>query len=219
MPSDIYRHEQIPSRTTVDARLTLFTDAYTLTIINTCRNNDLDLLFIRNVSGTTAIRTFIPDNLTGTATIRTGLHVLNRTEQWTAGVYTIWPFPLHFGQVSGEVPGFAPVPWQVAHSSFRFISISFSQPKIASSKVMRTLVRTLAPCIGPFRPAAAASAAAEQIAENIAENIAHISATEIEAAKSARSACASVKGRMTKLIILSVASPDHSKLHTPQKPP
>ena len=81
MPSDIDRHEQIPSRTTVDARLTLFTDAYTLTIINTCRNNDLDLLFIRNVSGTTAIRTFIPDNLTGTATIRTGLHVLNRTEQ------------------------------------------------------------------------------------------------------------------------------------------
>ena len=42
---------------------------------------------------------------------------------------TTLPFPPHFVQVSGEVPGFAPVPPQVVHSSFSTISISFSQPK------------------------------------------------------------------------------------------
>ena len=43
-------------------------------------------------------------------------------------------------QVSGLVPGFAPVPRQVLHSSFKVSSISFSTPKTASSKVILTLV-------------------------------------------------------------------------------
>ena len=64
-------------------------------------------------------------------------------------VNTTFPLPPHFGQVSGVVPGFAPVPWQVWHSSFNTISISFSHPKIASSNVMRTLVLKLEPFIGP----------------------------------------------------------------------
>ena len=148
----------------------------------------LNLLFVRNISGSTAVRTFFLDDLTGTADSpdRSARSEPYRTE--TAGYNTTCPLPPHFGQVSGEVPGFAPVPWQVVHSSFRFSSISFSQPKIASSKVMRTLVRRLAPCIGPVAPPLLLSAAAKEIAENIAENIAHIRAAEIKAAEAACSA-------------------------------
>ena len=39
--------------------------------------------------------------------------------------------------------------WQVVHSSLRVISISFSQPKAASSKLMRTAARRFAPFMGP----------------------------------------------------------------------
>ena len=58
----------------------------------------------------------------------------------------------------------------------------------------------------PHRPIACASAAsssAEQITEDVAENIAHIRAAEVKAAESSGAACRTVKGRMTKLIILS----------------
>ena len=60
------------------------------------------------------------------------------------------PVPLHFEQVCGVLPGFAPFPPQVGQGSRRFRSICFSQPNTASSNVMLTAVLTLAPRIGPF---------------------------------------------------------------------
>src|SRR6185503_13390924 len=45
-----------------------------------------------------------------------------------------WPRPPHDVHVLGEVPGAAPLPWQVAHGSARGIWMWVSVPKTASSK-------------------------------------------------------------------------------------
>jgi hypothetical protein len=45
-----------------------------------------------------------------------------------------WPRPPQDAQVVGEVPGAAPLPWQVAHGSARGIWMWVSVPKTASSK-------------------------------------------------------------------------------------
>ena len=47
------------------------------------------------------------------------------------------PRPSHCGQVTGSVPGFAPLPPQVSHGCRTRNSISFSVPLTASSKVIR----------------------------------------------------------------------------------
>jgi hypothetical protein len=51
----------------------------------------------------------------------------------------------------GDVPGSAPRPWQVEQISLRVISISFSTPKIASSKFKSTLICKSAPRWGALR--------------------------------------------------------------------
>ena len=69
---------------------------------------------------------------------------------------------------------------------------------------MRTAALTLAPRIGPLYWLSAASSAAENVAEDITEDVSHIGSIEIEAAKSTgTAACAALKGRMAKLVILS----------------
>ena len=60
------------------------------------------------------------------------------------------PFPPHTEQVSGCVPGFAPVPEQVGHSSFLVMFICLLVPEYASSKVKFTLHFKSAPFLGPF---------------------------------------------------------------------
>ncbi len=47
---------------------------------------------------------------------------------------TTWPLPWQFGQVTGLVPGLAPVPPQLGHFSSRTTFMSFVQPLAASSK-------------------------------------------------------------------------------------
>ena len=65
-------------------------------------------------------------------------------------VYTTCPLPLHLLHFSFLVPGLAPLPLHVVHSSFRVISSSFSQPNMASSKVMLTRALRFAPFMGPL---------------------------------------------------------------------
>src|SRR4030042_2877670 len=58
-----------------------------------------------------------------------------------------FPDPLHFGQVCTEAPGAAPEPPQTSHLSILWISISFSTPLAASSRVMLTSQRNSRPRI------------------------------------------------------------------------
>ena len=149
-----------------------------------------------------AVRTFLFDDLTAAVTVRTGLYISYRAKQGLLCIYDLTFTAAFRTGLRGLVPGFAPVPWQVVHSSFRFRSSSFSQPNTASSKVMRTAVLTLAPFIGPLF-ALSAAAAAEKISENITKDISHIAAVEIKAAESSGTSAALFKRSMSELIILS----------------
>ena len=44
------------------------------------------------------------------------------------------PWPWHVGHVVGEVPGLAPEPWQVSHSSIVGMRMRVSVPRAASSR-------------------------------------------------------------------------------------
>ena len=61
------------------------------------------------------------------------------------------PLPWQSGHTSAVVPGAQPVPWQSSQVSVRLRTISFSQPKAASSKVMVTAARRVSPFMGPVR--------------------------------------------------------------------
>ena len=50
-----------------------------------------------------------------------------------------WPWPWQVGQVVGEVPGLAPVPWQVSHSSIVGMRMRVSVPRAASSSEISRL--------------------------------------------------------------------------------
>src|SRR2546423_428907 len=67
------------------------------------------------------------------------------------------PAPRHGGQVCGDVPASAPVPWQDSHASARGMVSSRSTPRTDSSKLSRRSSRRSAPRRGPVRvrPAAA----------------------------------------------------------------
>ena len=56
-----------------------------------------------------------------------------------------WPVPPQLGQVLGEVPAAAPVPWQSAQVSICWYSTVFLQPLAASSKEMVRLAWTSLP--------------------------------------------------------------------------
>src|ERR1035437_5698094 len=54
-------------------------------------------------------------------------------------IFWILPAPPHLGQILADVPGFAPDPPQTSHLSVLGISISFSVPLAASSRVISRL--------------------------------------------------------------------------------
>lgn len=75
-----YFYQKISSWSAIYTRLTFFTDSYTLTVINSGRNADLNLLLAGNVSGSTTVRTFVTNNFTASVTYRTGLYILYHTK-------------------------------------------------------------------------------------------------------------------------------------------
>jgi hypothetical protein len=50
-----------------------------------------------------------------------------------------WPWPPQVGQVFGLVPGLAPLPWQVSHSSMVGMRMRVSVPRAASSSEISRL--------------------------------------------------------------------------------
>ena len=103
-----YFYKQIAPFASIDTRLTVAPVAQALAIIDTGRNCNLDFLSPGDKTGSIAVRTFFFDNLAGTAAVRTGLNWIWPKKDCC--VYIIFPLPLHFVQVCGWVPGFAPVP-------------------------------------------------------------------------------------------------------------
>lgn len=97
----------------------------------------------QSLQGDLMILPLPPQRGQGPVVAKTPIGVCRRC--WT------WPLPPQLEQVSGLVPGAAPLPWQVSHCSTRSRVTSFSQPKAASSKVMLSPMRRLSPRWGPLR--------------------------------------------------------------------
>ncbi len=79
------------------------------------------------------------------------------------------PRPLQALQTVGEVPGLAPVPWQVVQGADSATLTGTCAPSIACSKEMCTSVSRSRPRCGRPAGAAGTGAAAEQVGEDVAE--------------------------------------------------
>ena len=72
--------KQVASRSAVYTRLTFFTDADALTIVDSGRNVDLNPFSAGCVACAMARSTFVTNNFSGSVTVRTGSYVSDRTE-------------------------------------------------------------------------------------------------------------------------------------------
>src|SRR4051812_23473427 len=63
-----------------------------------------------------------------------------------------WPEPRQPGHCRGDVPGLAPLPWQVSHVDMRGRLMVFSTPNAASSNVRSRLKRRSSPRRAAPRP-------------------------------------------------------------------
>ena len=86
MTGNLNLHQKVSSRSSVDARLTFLADPDALSVINACRNRNLDLLAAAGVSGSMSVGTLITDDLSGAAAVRTGLYVSNGSEDGLLGI-------------------------------------------------------------------------------------------------------------------------------------
>ena len=123
-------YQKIPSRPAVHPRLAFLPNAHTLAIVDPCRDGYGNGLPVGYISGAAAIRTFLFDDLTGAVAVRTSLYILNCSKEGLLRKDHLALCPPHFGQVTGEVPGFAPVPPHLGQGSLRTTSSSFSQPTL-----------------------------------------------------------------------------------------
>ena len=74
-------HEKVPSRASVHSRFSFVTDTDALSVVNTCRDRNFDLLPAGGISCSGAVRAFFFYDLTGTVTVGTGLNILDSAEE------------------------------------------------------------------------------------------------------------------------------------------
>ena len=191
-------YQHIASGATVDTWLTQSRHTGRLSVVDTCGNIHRITFLHRNISGTTAIRAFVLDHLTGTLTVGTGLYITHSTEERLLGKYHLTLTTtlgtglragsgLRTGAVTG-LTGFL----------YRKIDLFLAAENCLFKSDMNTGTD-----VGTFHGAVisgtSASAAAKDISENISENVSKISSIEIE---TTGTSCATVKCRMAILIIL-----------------
>ena len=161
---------QVAVRPAVDARLALACQADLRAVIHAARDAD-DLLAPCCAPGPRPWQVW-----QGVAMVSPCPPQVGQVPTWTIEPRMVWrtwrtsPVPLQVAQRTGEVPGSAPLPLQVVQSSSRVISISFSTPKTASSKVRSRRYCRSAPRRGALRDRRLLRpnpAKAEQVAEDI----------------------------------------------------
>ena len=202
MTGYLYFYQQIASRSAIGSRFSFFTDTDALSIVDTCRNRYLDLLSACGKSGSTAIRAFVFDDLTGSSTVRTGLYVSYHTEHgllcicYLTGSMT---FATGFRRSTRFCTGSVTFGTGIFQCQFQFFFAAencFLESNVNNRTQVcsthRTVVRS------------AASSATEQIPENIAEDIAHICAVKVESTETATLTGSTIfKCCMTVLVVCS----------------
>ena len=81
-----YLNEKVSSLAAVRSGLSFSCDTDALSVVDTCRDLDLNLLLAGDISGTVAVRALLLDDLTGTSAVRTCLDILYLTEEGLLGV-------------------------------------------------------------------------------------------------------------------------------------
>ena len=79
-------NQEVASLAAVCARLTAACAAYTLAIIDTGRNGNLEFLLSGNITASIAVRAFLFDHFALAAAVRTGLDILHLAEEGLLGV-------------------------------------------------------------------------------------------------------------------------------------
>ena len=195
--------EQIASRTAICTWLTLFTDADTLSIVDTSRNRHFEFLPAGCITGAAARRTFFFDNLSASAAVRTRLHVLNRAKQRLLGKY-------YLTFAAALRARFRICSRLCACTVTRLTLILLVELDLlltSGNRLLKSDADAGAQICSLHRTSgcSASSSAPKEIAEDVTEDITHIAAVKIEAVESTKSACSAalLKCRMAKLVVLS----------------
>ena len=200
MAGDIYLYQQIASRTAVRSGSPFSRITDTLTVINTCRNGNLDLLSGRSIAGAAAGTAFLFDHFSCSAAFRTGLYVPDHAEHRLLGIYDLtfaMTFRTGYRPLCPALPLFRDR--RYTHPSGQYPS-SFSQPKTASSKVLFTLAGDLLPSLGRYWRVSCFRRQTDH--RKYRRDIAHIRAVEVETAEAAGSASSVFKCSMAELVVL-----------------
>ena len=200
MTSYNHFYQQITSWSAVSTRFTLLPDPDALSVINTCRNGNLDLLSAGNISTPMTIRTFLLDHLTGSITIRAGLDISDCSKEGLLGKdHLSLTTTLLTGFRCGSCLGSAAMACLalILQCQFYFLihaKNSFFKGDPHTGTDIGTLHGTII--------SSGASASSKEIPKDVTENITKICRIKIKAAK-ATATGSSIKGCMTKLIVLS----------------
>ncbi len=79
-------HQKISSGSAVHSGLTLFSYPYALSVVDTCRYGNLDLLAACDVSGSVTVAALVLDHLAGASALGTGLDVSYSAKEGLLGI-------------------------------------------------------------------------------------------------------------------------------------
>ena len=79
-------NQEITSLAAVYARLTAACAAYTLPVVDTSRNGNLEFFLLGDLTSAIAVRAFFFDHLALAAAVRTGLDILHLAKEGLLGV-------------------------------------------------------------------------------------------------------------------------------------
>ena len=194
-------YQDITSRTAIDTGFALSCQSLALTVVDTCRNRDCKPFLHRNKTASVTIGTLFFDNLTGTAAVRTCLNVADCSKERLLRKYNLTlAAALRTGFRAGSrlraraVTGLTLFLHRQLDFFFRTEYSLFKGDSDAGAQVCS--LHGTASCAGRT------SASAKEISENIPENVSKICAVKIKTAEAASSAGATVKCRMSELIVL-----------------
>ena len=193
-------NQHVASGASVHTGFSLTGKPFALAVVNSCRDIHFKPFAHGYISTAMAVRALLLDHLTGSVTVRAGLHVPHGTEEGLLGEYHLSLAAalgtgdrLGAGLRAGSMTGFA-LFLHVQLYGFRGTEYRLFKSNMDAGAQIRPLHRRIS------RPASSAGTASEKVSEYVAKNITKISAAEIKSAEAA--ARTAIECRMAELIVL-----------------
>ena len=201
MVGHINFNEKISSRSSVDTRLALIAYPYALSVINSRRHCHFDLLAAGCIACARTFGALLFDNFTRSAAVRTGLYILNSSEERLRSVDYLTPaaaLRACFRRCSRFRACSVTILTWIFQNQIQFFFTSEHRFFKSNSYAFSY--------IGAFHRsvsgAPASSASSKQVTEYITEYVAEISSIKIKSTKSAGSSCSAFKCCVAELVIL-----------------